>query len=368
MLRAGTRIANGAFLGARVAISGDGNTIAASAPHGGIGGVVSPGAVFVFAKPDTGWAATTGSTVVPRLSVENAIHWQELGHSGLGLSYDGSTLVAGGPATWRKGENDDSQIPADAYGSAYVFVRPSGGWADATETAELAAGFGHKYDEFGRIVAVSDSGDRIAVSNAWSRSSNYRGSVYVYAKPSGGWADDLDGAGDNLRVLTLADADTNRKHRYALGDHGLAFIGENQLVASQRGYVEALNQKDELTTLPAGGLYGDNDDQSIVANRRAGSAHLFKLRQAPGQQPVAPPPPPPPPPPPDEPEEPAEPEPEPIEFADVDEGSVHAESIEKVAALGITSGTADRTFSPSDAVTRAQMATFLARFHEALTS
>ena len=365
MLHAGTRMSNAGLLGNRVAVSGDGNTIAASVPNDTPGGVLSQGSVFVFAEPDTGWAATTGSTVVPRLSVENAIRWQELGHYGLGLSYDGSTLVAGGPATWRKGEFDDSQIPADAYGSAYVFVRPSGGWADATETAELAAGFGHKYDEFGRGVAVSGSGDRIAVSNAWSRSSNYRGSVYVYAKPSGGWADDLDGAGGNLRVLTLADADTNTKHRYAFGDLGLAFIGEDKLVASQRGYVEALAQKDELSTLPMGGLYGANADHSDASTLLPGSAHLFKLRQAPGQQPVAPPPPPPPPPPPAEPEEPAEPEPEPIEFADVDEESIHAESIEKVAALGITSGTADRTFSPSDAVSRAQMATFVARTWEA---
>ena len=54
-------------------------------------------------------------------------------------------------------------------------------------------------------------------------------------------------------------------------------------------------------------------------------------------------------------------------FDDVASGSTHAAGIACMAALGITRGTAAGTFSPSDTVTRAQMATFLARFHEALT-
>ena len=54
-------------------------------------------------------------------------------------------------------------------------------------------------------------------------------------------------------------------------------------------------------------------------------------------------------------------------FDDVPAGSAHAADIDCIAALGITSGTTAETFSPSDTVTRAQMATFLARFHEALT-
>ena len=54
-------------------------------------------------------------------------------------------------------------------------------------------------------------------------------------------------------------------------------------------------------------------------------------------------------------------------FDDVPAGSAHAASIACMAAQGITRGTAPSTFSPSNTVTRAQMATFLARFHEALT-
>ena len=373
-LHAGTRTSAQAYFGGNVAVSGDGNTIAVSAIREDSGGVYDSGAVYMFTKPAGSWAATTTMTTVARLSVESPIRRQQLGLHGLALSDDGSTLVAAAPVPWRKGLSDDSQIPPGAHGSAFVFVRPSGGWGDATETAELAAGFGHKYDYFGRGVAVSGSGDKIAVGNAESRSSNYRGSVYVYTKPDRGWA---GAGGEDLRVLTLADADDSEgKHRYAFGQRGMAFIGETQLVAGQAGYVQALASRDGLTTPPTGGIYGDNADQSNSATILSGSAHLFKLRQA-QQQPVAPPPPPPspPPPPPDDgtdgtddgtdgPDEPEGPAPPP-EFADVDEDSVHAESIERAAALGITAGTTATTFSPSDTVTRAQMATFLARTWQA---
>jgi subtilisin family serine protease len=47
-------------------------------------------------------------------------------------------------------------------------------------------------------------------------------------------------------------------------------------------------------------------------------------------------------------------------------GSVHAASIEALAAAGILDGTGPTTFDPSDTVTRAQMATFLVRTHEHL--
>ena len=370
-LTAGTRHADAVWHGITMDVSGDGSTIAVSASYEYVNGIARPGAVYVYTKPETGWAATASDAVVARLTASDPTRYQELGFFGTALSYDGSTMVASAAPPWRKGEDDHPQMPDDDYGSAYVYVRPSGGWTSATETAKLAAGFGHQYDAFGRGVAISPSGDRIAVGNSWSRSSNYRGSAYVYTKPAGGWSDDLDGAGDNLRVLTLADADTNPKHRYGFGGRGLAFIGENKLVVGQSGYVEALAQKDELTTLPDGGLYGANRDLSMTSERLPGSAHLFTLRQAQRQQQPAAPPPPPPPPPDDEtagpddgtdtPDEP----PPPPEFADVDEESAHAQSIEKAAALGITAGTTDRTFSPSEPVTRAQMATFLARTWEA---
>jgi subtilisin family serine protease len=55
----------------------------------------------------------------------------------------------------------------------------------------------------------------------------------------------------------------------------------------------------------------------------------------------------------------------PSRFDDI-AGSVHAASIEALAAAGILDGTGPSTFDPSGTVTRAQMATFLVRTHEHL--
>ena len=374
-LTAGDRAQNGHGLGYFVAISGDGNTIAANAPEGANGN--GTGVVYVFDKPDGGWVSTGPSDVVPRLSVQDMFTGQRFGgrvgyrgERSLSLSYDGSTLVVSSTTDWKGNSGDE---PDDAYGSAFVYVRPGTGWADATETAELRS-FGHKYDNFSHGVDISPSGNTIAVGNPWSRSSNFRGSVYVYTKPAGGWVDDLDGRGDNVRVLTAADADTDPRHRYAFGAT-MAFNGEDELAVGQQTLVWEFDQdqNDGLAGLPAGGRYGAN--AGYVAGVTSGSAYRFNLRTAPQiQQPVVAPPPPPPPPsddgdggdaPPDGGDAPPDEQTPPPEFADVDEESAHAQSIEKVAALGITSGTTDRTFSPSATVTRAQMATFVARTWEA---
>ena len=180
-LFAGSRVRRYDQFGNTIAVSSDGATIAVAAPFGWD----AEGWVYMFTRPDGGWADTAFTDTPPRLSVEGRHRQQRLGQKGLGISADGSTVVAGGPVSWRKGQADDSQIPADAVGAAYVFVRPADGWADATETAKLTK-FGHKYDEFGSAIAVSASGNKIAVGNTDSRSSNYRGAAYVYTKPAGG--------------------------------------------------------------------------------------------------------------------------------------------------------------------------------------
>ena len=370
-LYAGSRVQRYAALGNTVAVSGDGGTIAAAAPYGQGG----EGYVYMFTKGD-GWADTGTSDEPKRLSATGRFTQQRLGSKGIDISRDGSTVVAGAPVGWFKGTSDDAQITsADAKGAAYVFAKPAEGWADATQTAKLAT-FGHKYDEFGAGVAISASGDRIAVSNSDSRSSNYRGSVYVYDKPAGGWEDDTDGAGDNVRVLTAADADTNARHRYGFGGRGLAFNGEDSLAVGQIAMIWALHKKDALSSLPTGGLYGANADHSNRANVTQGSAYLYKLRTSatstiPYTPPPPPPPPfqpaPPPPPPPPGPDDgrPTGPTGPPPEFEDVDDESVHAENIEAIRSLGITRGTSPTTFSPSRPTARAQMATLLARLWEA---
>jgi len=320
---AATLLARGSWeLGKSVAISGDGNTIAASSPFEDS----ERGRIHIFERPSRGWANTTSSKT---LVASDRYPTLRLGSQTLAFSDDGSTLVATGNGRWNKDyPSYHADTPADHSGAAYVFERPGSRWSqNAAETAKLSS-FGHQYDLFGFGVAISGDGQTIAVSNHNSRSSNFRGSVYVFTRPAGRWATDTDGRGANVRVLTAADADTKANQRYGFGGQGLAFIGNDRLAVGQIAYSKTLADKDGMNSLPAGGLYGANEDQSRWSNIRQGSVHLFRMQAG---------------------------------FTDVSADSVHFESIATVARLGITRGTTATTFSPGLPVTRGQMGSFLAR-------
>ncbi|MCY4493086.1 MAG: S-layer homology domain-containing protein, partial [Acidimicrobiaceae bacterium] len=51
-------------------------------------------------------------------------------------------------------------------------------------------------------------------------------------------------------------------------------------------------------------------------------------------------------------------------FTDVAEGSSASDDVGRIYGLGITTGTSETTYSPTDPVTRVQMASFLARLYE----
>jgi len=85
--------------------------------------------------------------------------------------------------------------PADGIGvenpqGAYVFVKPGGGWSDMTETAKLTASDGYVFDFFGASVAASGNTVVVGASddaigpNIGPNSG--QGSVYVFVKPGGG--------------------------------------------------------------------------------------------------------------------------------------------------------------------------------------
>lgn len=99
---------------------------------------------------------------------------------GFAVAVSGDVVVVGA-------KEDDVGANEDQ-GSAYVFVRPRGGWGDATQVAKLVASDGARGDQFGIAVAVS--GDDVFVG-AWNDDNlglGGPGSVYVFTKPSGGWS------------------------------------------------------------------------------------------------------------------------------------------------------------------------------------
>ena len=167
--------------GFMLAVSGD--TLVVGAPYTTIDGRLHQGAAYVFIEPRGGWA--NASTPVAELTATDGA-----AHDGLGVSVAISrhTIVAGAP-----GHNDFQ-------GAAYVFVEPAGGWANATQTAKLTASDGAPEDQLGNSMAIS--GDTIVggAEGATIGDNAGQGAVYVFVKPTGGWAN-----GTQTAKLTASD-------------------------------------------------------------------------------------------------------------------------------------------------------------------
>ena len=111
--------------------------------------------------------------------------YSEFGYS-VAISSDGNTIVVGAYSIY------SSAVP-DA---AYVFVKPSTGWADATETAELLPSDGEPGNPFGISVAISNNtifvGSRISTLVTDYKYTD--GAIYAFAEPAGGWVSGTEAA------------------------------------------------------------------------------------------------------------------------------------------------------------------------------
>jgi hypothetical protein len=157
----------GDYFGGTVAI--DGGTIIVGAAGATINGEAVQGAAFVFVKPAGGWA--TSSAFDAELTASDGTYGDYFGYS-LGVS--GNTVAVGQPAhQYQTGP-----------GAAYVFVEPSTGWANMTQTAELTPSVSGPYDEFGAAVAIR--GNTIVAGSP--QANNDEGGAYVFVEPATGWA------------------------------------------------------------------------------------------------------------------------------------------------------------------------------------
>lgn len=136
------------------------------------------GTVYVYVKPPSGWS---DMTQVAKLTASDS-------GDGFGTSVaiSGNTIVVGAANT----SNFDA--PAAGPGAAYVFVRPGGGWHDATENAKLTASDAKSGDAFGDSVGIS--GKTIAVGAFFavdSANNGFAGKAYVFDRPANGWTGNL---------------------------------------------------------------------------------------------------------------------------------------------------------------------------------
>lgn len=153
--------------GGSVSIEGD--TVVVGAWQDDDSGMES-GSAYVFVKPVSGW---NNATQTAKLTASDGAANDEFGRYSVAVS--GDTVVVGAYRDDDKGTSS---------GSAYVFVRPGGNWSDMTQTAKLTASDGAAFDWFGDSVAVSD--DTVVVGAPLN---NDNGSAYIFVKPSGGWID-----------------------------------------------------------------------------------------------------------------------------------------------------------------------------------
>ena len=162
------------LFGCCVSISGD--TIVVGA-HDAMGASHS-GAAYVFVRPGTGWSGTLNEDA--KLIASDG---HDAGDFGKSVSISGDTIAVG--AIWGDGN-------AVNCGSAYVFVKPDGGWSGTLdEDARLLATDGAYQDYFGRSISVS--GDTIVVGALYNDgNTNDSGSAYVFVRPGSGWSGTLN--------------------------------------------------------------------------------------------------------------------------------------------------------------------------------
>jgi hypothetical protein len=167
---AGSSFHRGDFFGHSLAINGD--TVAIGAPHAGRIGSSTRGAAYIFVKPAGGWP--DNSTETARLTNSDGRTDEQVGSS---VAIGGDTVVVGAMAGRFR------------HGSTYVFLKPANGWAgDLIESANLTASDGEDFDFFGFSAAIS--GDVVLIGAVGDE--DMRGAAYIFVKPTDGWAGNLN--------------------------------------------------------------------------------------------------------------------------------------------------------------------------------
>ena len=264
---------NGGTLdGHGVALSGDGNTLAVSAPYEssgskGINGdqndnsVYSSGAVYVFIQKNGAWSQQA------YIKPSNPGLSYRFGHV-VSLSQDGNTLAVSAhfeasAAKGINGDQNDRSIPQA--GAVYLFTRTGTTWSQqayvkASNTGEKAIGKQpSKGDQFGFSIGLSADGNTLAVG-AISEDSGAKGingdqndnslvssgAVYVFTRSRATWSQQA--------YVKASNADANNLFGYSVG---LSADG-NTLAASaydEGGISRQINGPQEKGRRGSGAIY-----------------------------------------------------------------------------------------------------------------
>lgn len=250
-------------VGGSVSISG--NTVVVGAPGASDG--TDEGAVYVFVKPKNGWSSMTQTA---KLTASDGVTATELGYS---VFISGNTIVAGAP---------DSNLGP---GAAYIFVEPSGGWKNMTQTAELTASDGQTHDGFGSSVAISGTTVVVGSPYATIGSNTEQGAAYVFVNSGGGWTQTAkfyasDGAayetfGSSVAIAgSTAVAGAPGASINSNNDQGAAYVFSNS--------GSAWSQAAKLTA--SNGTHGDNLGHAVAisGNTVIAGTYIFPIPERQG--------------------------------------------------------------------------------------
>ena len=220
------------FIGDIVDISGDGNVIIIGAYRRdtvGISGSLDDdenGGVLVFEK-GTGWPTNPDEFPDARLLAQSTRNFLHVGRS-VDINYDGSVIVASGHGRY-------DRLKDTWAGAAFVWTRNGTAWTNQGDNDVFTltdAGSANdpgsvNGDQFGRTVAISDSGKRVVVSNAWKQADNYQaGEAHIFDKPATGWAD--DDAADIVLTSPQSEAQLFFGSAVALDGENTVVIGQTE--------------------------------------------------------------------------------------------------------------------------------------------
>lgn len=225
-------------LGYSIAISSDETTIVAGDRNNGPSIRPNRGAVYVFVKPASGW---NDMTETAKLTASDGRDGDMLGTA---VAISGNTVVAGAPA------NPDVRV----HGKAYVFVKPSSGWANRTQNAEFTASDGKNNDFFGNSVSIG--GNTVVVGAPQRQPAIGPGAAYVFVKPVEGWKNAHETAeltasdgvvNDGLGTSVSISGDTIAAGApTARSAHGVVYV----FVRPAKGWIDS-TQTAELTSAQA---------------------------------------------------------------------------------------------------------------------
>jgi hypothetical protein len=263
----------GDWFGARLALSGDGNTLAVAAHTEdsnatGIDGAQAnnsasdAGAVHVFVRDAVGqWSQQA------YLKASNTDAGDYFGND-VALSHDGDTLAVGAfgersNATGIDGDqfDDAADEPGAAAGAVYVFVRDT--MEQWSQQAYLKASNTGEEDLFGSSVALSASGDTLAVGAYWESSSA--------TGPNGDETDDsLPGSGATYVFVRSTTDQWSQQAYLKASNTGAGDMFGSSVALSDDGDTLAVGAYGEESN--ATGPNGDQDDDSAP---EAGAVYVF---------------------------------------------------------------------------------------------